>query len=487
MALLNSLKFGSYLSDLRKKLSDIDDTSFTNLAEGDVLTYDSINEVWVNKASSGGLVLEVVSTLPSTGESGKIYLVPNGGSAPNKYDEYVWVNNAFELIGASNEEPLHVYGFTIDQTDSNPETSVAYTDDAVGMTPFQMDLTTGVPNYGSWENAFFMPKACMLKSDGTVDYYLDPDDYSKKEDGTASDISSESYDGNAMMEWPVIYVFRETVNDVITVKIANKEVDSDYKCWSNIKPDGSIGKFYTPIYNGFLDSNNKLRSLSGKAITQGATGTNNMTYAQNNGSGWNIEVIADRFLINDLLVLIGKNLNTQAVFGEGYTTGGTSSNMEPTGTADAKGMFYGLSDNTTPVKVFGMENYWGQQFRWTAGLITDAGIYKVKLTHGTEDGSSVTGYNTDGTGYVNTNITGSTSTGYITKMTANEQGMFPVTLSGSTSTYYSDYFYGSANNARFARVGGASDSGSACGAFCLSLNAGASGTYWYSGAALSYK
>lgn len=40
----------------------------------------------------------------------------------------------------------------------------------------------------------------MLKSNGTVDCYLDPDDYTKKADGTASPISDVNFNGNAMME-----------------------------------------------------------------------------------------------------------------------------------------------------------------------------------------------------------------------------------------------------------------------------------------------
>ena len=35
-------------------------------------------------------------------------------------------------------------------------------------------------DYGDWNEPFFIPKPCMLKSDGTVDYYLDENDYSKK-------------------------------------------------------------------------------------------------------------------------------------------------------------------------------------------------------------------------------------------------------------------------------------------------------------------
>lgn len=40
-----------------------------------------------------------VNELPQTGESNKIYLVPNGGTTPNIKDEYIWVNGAWELIG----------------------------------------------------------------------------------------------------------------------------------------------------------------------------------------------------------------------------------------------------------------------------------------------------------------------------------------------------------------------------------------------------
>lgn len=84
---------------------------------------------------------------------------------------------------------VKIYGFHIDSEESDPYACVTYLEDAVGMTPAHMNYATGEFDYGSWEDAFFMPKPCMLKYDGTVDYYLDPNDYSKKEDGTASDVT----------------------------------------------------------------------------------------------------------------------------------------------------------------------------------------------------------------------------------------------------------------------------------------------------------
>lgn len=49
-----------------------------------------------------GVSFSVVQSLPATGEAGVIYLVSNSGSAPNVYDEYIYVNNVFEKIGTTD-------------------------------------------------------------------------------------------------------------------------------------------------------------------------------------------------------------------------------------------------------------------------------------------------------------------------------------------------------------------------------------------------
>ena len=47
---------------------------------------------------------ELVNTLPATGETGVIYLVPNGGSGSNVKDEYIWLESSstFEKIGTTD-------------------------------------------------------------------------------------------------------------------------------------------------------------------------------------------------------------------------------------------------------------------------------------------------------------------------------------------------------------------------------------------------
>jgi len=49
-----------------------------------------------------GISYEVVTTLPTTGKAGVIYLISNSGTAPNIYDEYIWTGTAFEKIGTTD-------------------------------------------------------------------------------------------------------------------------------------------------------------------------------------------------------------------------------------------------------------------------------------------------------------------------------------------------------------------------------------------------
>lgn len=410
-----------------------------------------------------------------------------------------------DAMGA--EKQGTIYGMYIDGSEADPYEKVTYLRDAVGMVPAFMDFSNNAFNYGSWENAFFMPRPCMLKYDGTVDYYLDPDDYSKKADGTASDISDTSYGGNAMMEWgrngKKIWLKVAPSGDgkSANVYIADYKVDEGFHDYSFHNSKGfNAEHFYTPIYNGSVISS-KMRSLSGQQVSKSLQASAEITAAKANNAGvdelWNIECLADRILINFLLVLIGKSTNTQAIFGQGAITGGSEAINDTfrTGVHNAKGLFYGTNngavasdDFANAVKVFGMENYFGFQWRRTNGYILADGVQKVKLTYGTEDGSQATGYNTDGTNYISLGITPEgTSGGYIKDMIFTEQGMFGKDISGQSDKYYCDGQWFNNSGACFALFGGRSDGGARVGAFYVDLNNAASVAGWGIGAALSCK
>lgn len=395
-----------------------------------------------------------------------------------------------------------LYGFHIDGSESDPAAKVTYLEDAVGMTPAYMDYANSKFNYGSWAGAFFMPRPCMARQTGGVDYYLDPDDYTKKEDGTASDISDTSYAGNAMMEWGQNgkKIWYKVVPDdgdetSASVYISDERLDPDYHAWSFINNQGvEVDHFYTPIYNGsVVDS--VMRSMSGLAVTQslagGATGEINAAKGNNKDSNvcWFIEVLADRILINFLLILMGKSTDTQTVFGRGLDSGSQAAlTAYRTGALDAAGMFFGYSDGSHGVKVFGMENYWAAQWRRHAGFVKVGAAEKIKLTYGQQDGSTVDGYNTDGSGYIDIGVTpDGSSGGYISEMAFNEYGAFPKTMSGSATTHFCDGCWFNNGATTYALFGGTSYFGLPCGAFSSYLNDGAGDVNWACGAAVSYK
>lgn len=51
---------------------------------------------------STGLTFQVVDELPATGTNGIVYLKPSGGSEPNQYEEYLWIETegVYELLGS---------------------------------------------------------------------------------------------------------------------------------------------------------------------------------------------------------------------------------------------------------------------------------------------------------------------------------------------------------------------------------------------------
>ena len=119
------------------------------------------------------------------------------------------------------------YGIKISKTESNPKNRVTYLYDAEGMTPAAMDYTNNVFNYGSWEGIGFAAPdknyPCMVKYDGTEAYKLNPNDYSKKVDGSASEVWDLNFAGNAMAAF-------------IGGWLCQYETDTDeYIIWSNVR------------------------------------------------------------------------------------------------------------------------------------------------------------------------------------------------------------------------------------------------------------
>lgn len=384
----------------------------------------------------------------------------------------------------------YLYGFDLTIADSNPATRVTYPSDVEnsGFAKAVMNFG-GAFSYGSWPSTpgeKFMPRPCMLRFNGTVDYYLNPNDYTKKADGTTSDVANMNYGGNAMMEWPKIYVKRWESNGVYHFRCSDMKVDSDYECWSNYdKNNKEIPHFYTPIFFGSKDGSNRLRSISGQSNFVSNTAQTEVTYAKNNGADiWYTEVLSDRELVNDLLTMMFKSTDLQATAGYGVCS--ASAAIAP-GSMNTKGLFWGAGDKTSGVKVFGMENWWGNIFRRIAGWCISGGTQKVKLTRGTKDGTTVGDYNFDGNGYKTISGVNLTRSGYISKMKTEPFGRFPMEANGSTTTFEADQVWADSGNGYYAYVGGYWSVALNCGPFCAVLYVEPSSTDANIGAALSCK
>ena len=382
------------------------------------------------------------------------------------------------------------YGFRIKNSEPNPSTRVEYLYDAEGMTPASMNFNTGVFNYGSWADIWFVRDnhPCMVKSDGSVDYWLKDDDYTQKyTDGSASDVSNTAYAGNCFSAIPLIWVKRYQEGDYSYTIFCEERYDDGYFAYAHTDAQGHIMPYlFYPAFRGSL-VDGKLRSLKGQAQDNNTNATAERTAAQANGSGYDILQWCDWQLLMDMCYLIGKSTNLQDTFGQGHTLGGTSAaDLLITGTLSDKGRFYGYAETTNAVKVFHTEVCWGDRWERIVGCLQDHGVWKMKMT---PEGS---GYNLTGAGYdaVGETVTqpgaNASFNGWVATARNTPQGLLPTALGGSSATYYCDAHYINVGILSVPLVGGYCIDGSWCGRY-VAVDGTVESAWWHIGASLSYK
>lgn len=395
--------------------------------------------------------------------------------------------NAILATVGNEAKPAGVkrYGLKINHDDSNPSTRCTYLYDAEGMTPVGMNFTTGTFDYGDWADIFFMKNnyPAMVKYDCTEDYKLSISDHRYKTDGTtASDVANTSYGGNAMSVFDgsvdgKIWLSQYEIGNYEYIVVSNTQYDASFNDKAYVRMDGSHAtKLYYPMFGGSNDGT-RLRSLADQTLSCNTTSAKEISLAQANGDGWSICSWSKRNLINCLLKLIGKNDNTQAVFGRGQDSGydstdTTNSNYGklPSGTLTDKGQFFGYNDGTHDVKVFYIEKWWGDRWDRMLGLVNVNGRIKVKMEPP---------YNLTGEGYIDTGLTPSgTSGGYITATKSDYYGRIPYKTGGSSSTYLCDGLWFNNYGTMVALAGGNCSDGLLAGADCLNLHIAASDSYW---------
>ena len=373
---------------------------------------------------------------------------------------------------------IQKFGYRRERT-SDPNARITYLEGAIGLPPSAMNFTSGNFDFGGWQTfTESVSRPVMLKTDGSVDYALSRTDFTKKADGSASDVSNTAYGGNAMIEFGKYrHVWRYSDSTYDYVIFANGPVDANYKAYAHTNANGNAkDNFYWGAFKGYNKSS-KLASFADQTVMVSQTRNTEVSYAQANGSGYNTIYKSGWDYINDLLTLISKSDDSQTKFGTGRSKN-TITNAIATGTLKAQPMFKGYNDETSDVKVFGIEGFWGNVWEGMAGLILNSGI-KVKMTPP---------YNFDGTDYYATGITPSgTSGGYAsTAQNLSEYGYVPSVASGSASTYFCDGLWYNNSQVDYAFVGGGWISGLRVGARFVDLSGLASYSDAHLGSRLSY-
>lgn len=352
-------------------------------------------------------------------------------------------------------------------------------------------------------------KRCLLKADGSVNYYLNPSDSTEKIDGTAATL--DGTDGYVMVEVPKFY-FRYVLNG----STHNWEISDVPQAGFQLHPafykDGKIVDYrYIGAYDAcYLDDTDstyksglnlddmtssidtgadKIASVSGIYPLVGVTRDECRSLAENNGAGWRA---VDFWLISAvqmLYVVEFGSFYSQNITGAGNTNGSylsSSSNQSDsphTIAGASNGLGNGSTNTTTGAGVSakpgtsymsyrGIENFYGNCWNWVDGVNIGVGAnYNVHVSNVTTDFADNTSTNYDLIGQC------ATANGYVQNIYAGDvpAAFIPNDTTGaSSSTYLTDQFFINTGN-RVARFGGAANDGAVAGAFCWSWN-GASST-----------
>lgn len=394
------------------------------------------------------------------------------------YEEYYYaafpfsVDNVFTIDDSSRvvvtPKPYFIAGVRIDTTNSNPTTAVQRIEGAAAFTqPNQLDAVF----------PFNQIKPCLLKN-GIVQYYLNPNDFSKKVDGTASDITTGN-DGDVMIEFPKIYWKFEKVGTDLFVRYSDGKVDEDFKPLAHTKGPTEKDKIYIGAYLGSW-LNNKLRSLSGKAVHNDVNYSEFRSMAESNGSGYRQTGYYQILMLQILFLVKYKSLDSQTTLGRGYVDGNAAPTT--TGGTNFNGMNFGETAGKQQMKFCGIEDFWGNYFYWVDGLVSATEGEKAIIKIGN------TNFNNAGTGYNSYNLSTSTiNMGGIPAQVAGttELGFIMTSTGGSTSTYYCDSqttYY----NDRVLYFGGMNTTGGSAGVFGIAITDRSVDKRTFVGSRLSY-
>lgn len=459
----------------------------------------------------------IVSSLLPEPEKPNSILVSNGNTS-----QWKPINAIFQ-----GQLELLAYGVRIDPSIADPKL------ERIG----NMDLHRSLPIQNKM-------KRCLLLDDGTVNYYLDPNNSLLKEDGTPAVL--DGTDGQVMVEIPRFYYLgipNGSCTDMYITEYplegfieSRKQYVSAYQ--ATVDRENTLLASVCSMAERYRGGNNNAawdgtyRSLLGMPATNISL-TNFRAYARNrgaaglNGCGWNCHTYKAQRTIYWLFVIEYANRNCQAEFNpqpdsNGYHQGGLGAGVTnlngdkwhtfngynpfiPCGYTDELGNGTGIktydmpteySENPVSVQVpryRGIENPFGYIWQWTDGInvrispTTENGGDGLSKVFVCEDPSKFKDNGYDGYSHVgNEARTG----GYVKEIIGGEGGeIMPSLVGGDSTTYFCDQHYTNTPDTETLRgvmFGGSAYYGAGAGLACAHSNSTPSDTYVYIGSRLCF-
>jgi hypothetical protein len=339
-----------------------------------------------------------------------------------------------------------------------------------------------------------MMRRCILKDDGTVNYYLNANNSALRDNGAAATLDGSH--GQVMVEIPDMYVrfemdgtkrrclmsdqalpgFNKWAKDYVSAyeAVADRTVTATPKLASVVNTT-----------TAFRGGNNSAAEIAhdadgGTSLGKPSTNislTNFRTYARNRGSvSWNCNTYQMQRKLWWLFAVEYANFNSQDTFNaaltaEGYHQGGlsagvtdlTSTNITamtgatyaciPCGTTNSLGnktgivaynmpTEYGTTKTTNVPSYRGVENPFGHLWKWTDGC---------KCMIQSIDSGDISGFyvcdnpaNFTSSGTTNYDLRGNLprTEGYVKAVILGEYGeIMPIAIGAGSTTYFCDYFY----------------------------------------------
>jgi hypothetical protein len=362
-------------------------------------------------------------------------------------------------------------------------------------------------------------RRCVVRDNGTVNYYLDPTNSALNANGNASVLTGA--DGQVMVEIPAFYV-KFTAGSTRTWSISlfpapgyalhpaffkNGEfvpyryigaydacvnsTGSTYESGLNYDNNWSSGQSWS------TDTTPKLASVSGIYPAVGVTRANCRTLAANRGTGWRQVDVYLAWAVELLFLVEYGTFRTQQNIGDGnvavsgaysapssgtqtdspHSIAGKSNSIGNASTNTTTGASSGTRD-TAFMSYRGIENWYGNCWKWVDGYNINSNQAFVSNTNTNFADDTSTNYVSIGAAMVATD-------GYVTNCQQEPYAFLPSAVGGSSSTYWADYYYQN-SGWRVALFGGTADSGAAGGGFAWPLDNASSALARYLGARLAF-